>query len=148
MSEEQSVEPMTSTNEEEHTTSDVGVNTDRQQGCVKWFNNRAGYGFVTTIEGGDDIFVHHSGIQVGQEKYKYLVQGEYVEFVKCESKNAKHPWQATEIRGIGGGKLMCETRFEQRPQRKDQEYQQHEQTRRGGRGPREGNEGWQLKKSN
>ena len=148
MSEEQSVEPMTSTTGEEQPTASVGVNTDRQQGYVKWFNNRAGYGFVTTIPGGDDIFVHHSGIQVGQEQYKYLVQGEYVEFVKCESKNAKHPWQATDIRGIGGGKLMCETRFEQRPARKEGggEYQQHDRVTRGGRGPRDGGEGWTLKK--
>lgn len=148
MSTEQIVEPMTSSEQtqtgEENTTVSAGTNTERQQGRVKWFNNRAGYGFVTELDG-DDIFVHHSGINVGTEQYKYLVQGEYVEFVKCESKNDKHPWQAMEICGIGGGKLMCETRFEQRPLRKEPEYQAHSKPTRGGRGPRdEGDVGWKL----
>ena len=52
-------------------------------GCVKWFNNKAGYGFITVTDGskaGSDIFVHHSSIQIDTEQYKYLVQGEYVEF--------------------------------------------------------------------
>ena len=32
------------------------------QGTVKWFNDDKGYGFITPNEGGDDLFVHHSGI--------------------------------------------------------------------------------------
>jgi CspA family cold shock protein len=52
-------------------------------GRVKWFNNKAGYGFITVTDGpksGTDIFVHHSAINVENQQYKYLVQGEYVEF--------------------------------------------------------------------
>jgi cold shock CspA family protein len=51
------------------------------EGRVKWFNNKAGYGFITVIGGdkeGVDIFAHHSTIQVIEEQYRYLVQGNYI----------------------------------------------------------------------
>ena len=41
--------------------------SDRNTGSVKWFNNKAGYGFVT-VKGGDhdgkDVFAHYSAIKV------------------------------------------------------------------------------------
>lgn len=89
-------------------------------GRVKWFNNKAGYGFITVSNGshsGEDVFVHHSAIEVGQEQYRYLVQGEYVDFKLCEVKDEKHKWQAGEVKGINTGKLMCETRLETRENR-------------------------------
>ena len=49
---------------------------ERFTGRVKWFNNKAGYGFVTVTDGpkaGSDIFIHHSSIKVDSEQYKYLV---------------------------------------------------------------------------
>lgn len=82
-------------------------------GRVKWFNNKAGYGFVTVTDGarsGSDIFVHHSSINVENQQYKYLVQGEYVEFDLIRVESDKHEWQASRVSGIRGGKLMCETR--------------------------------------
>ena len=49
-------------------------------GKVKWFNNKAGYGFITVSEKGDyngkDIFTHFTAIKVTNSQYKYLVQGE------------------------------------------------------------------------
>ena len=86
-------------------------------GRVKWFNNKAGYGFITVTDGpksGSDVFVHHSSIKVVSEQYKYLVQGEYVEFSLSTVAGDKHECQATEVSGIKGGKLMCETRNESR----------------------------------
>jgi len=82
-------------------------------GKVKWFNNKAGYGFITASEGehsGKDIFVHYSTINVSNLQYKYLVQGEYVEFELVKSQNDKHEYQATNVTGIRGGSIMCETR--------------------------------------
>ena len=83
------------------------------QGKVKWFYSRAGYGFITVIseeKKGEDIFVHHSSLRCNTEQYKYLVQGEYVNFVITETNDEKHKFQADNVTGIGGGTLMCETR--------------------------------------
>lgn len=48
-----------------------------EQGTVKWFNDQKGYGFIS-VEGGKDVFVHHSGIE-GQG-FKSLAEGDLVSF--------------------------------------------------------------------
>lgn len=48
-----------------------------EQGTVKWFNDQKGYGFIS-IEGGKDVFVHHTGIE-GQG-FKSLAEGDLVSF--------------------------------------------------------------------
>jgi len=104
------------------------------QGIVKWFNNKAGFGFITGLDGeksGEDIFVHHSGVMVASEQYKYLVQGEYVSFELKASDNKDHPWQASKVKGILGGNLMCETRNENK--REDDGRQRGEGKPRGER---------------
>lgn len=93
------------------------VESQRLTGIVKWFNNRAGFGFVTVLSGDrkeEDVFAHHSGITVDSEQYKYLVQGEYVTFDLRKSDNEEHPYQAGNIRGVETGPLMCETRLAMR----------------------------------
>ena len=69
---------------------------------------------------GEDVFCHHSGVVVSSEQYKYLVQGEYVSFSLRESDSDSHPYQAGEIKGVCDGKLMCETRWENRQARESQ----------------------------
>ena len=63
------------------TTSSGNLDTtSRYLGRVKWFNNKAGYGFITVTDGdksGSDIFAHHSSIGVSNQQYKYLVQSQY-----------------------------------------------------------------------
>lgn len=46
-------------------------------GQVKWFNDAKGYGFIEQ-EDGEDVFVHHSEIQM--EGFKTLSEGQQVEF--------------------------------------------------------------------
>lgn len=85
--------------------------TDRTLGLVKWFNSKYGYGFITALEGDKkDIFVHYSALTVVDSQYKYLVQGEYVEFELVKSTNENHEFQAINISGVKGGPIMCETR--------------------------------------
>ena len=48
------------------------------KGKVKWFSENKGYGFITTDEGGPDIFVHFSSIQM--DGFKILREGEAVQF--------------------------------------------------------------------
>jgi len=90
----------------------------KANGRVKWFNNKAGYGFITVqdceTKEERDIFVHHSELRVEKTQYKYLVQGEYVEFsiVPLIREGRENDVHATSVSGVNGGKLMCETRID------------------------------------
>ena len=48
------------------------------KGTVKWFNGTKGFGFITDNNGGEDIFVHFSGIV--SDGYKSLDEGQEVTF--------------------------------------------------------------------
>lgn len=50
---------------------------DRVTGTVKWFNAAKGYGFIAH-DGGKDVFVHYSAIQMNG--YRTLSEGDQVEF--------------------------------------------------------------------
>jgi cold shock protein len=96
------------------TPGEVSTSGSQYIGRVKWFNNKAGFGFVTALDGDkkdNDVFVHHSAVHVSNEQYKYLVQGEYVTFDTQKSDNSEHPYQAANVRGVYGNELMCETRW-------------------------------------
>jgi CspA family cold shock protein len=49
----------------------------KEQGKVKWFNNKKGFGFIERASGGD-VFVHYSAIV--SDGYKTLKEGDTVEF--------------------------------------------------------------------
>jgi cold shock CspA family protein len=112
----------------------AAVSGQKMAGCVKWFNMKTGFGFLTVVRGGgsgelkvgSEVFVHHSNVKVQEEQYRFLVQGEYVEFDVSNVANGQHSCQATNVTGMFGGKLMCETRNDAR------------QSSSGGRGDDEG----------
>ena len=52
-----------------------------QQGTVKWFNAKKGYGFISD-EQGNDVFVHFSALNM--DGFKELKDGERVEFEVTE----------------------------------------------------------------
>ncbi len=153
------------------TYKDVVTSSEILTGRVKWFNNKRGLGFITVTDGiksGMDVFAHHSSIMVSSPQYKYLVQGEYVEFVLTPTPDGKYEFQSTNIRGINSGKLMCETRYEtsqskveyastekslksptqpqtQEPQKVSKKSTPKQPVRAQGEGPRsEDNAGWSV----
>src|SRR5213595_1597645 len=60
----------------QHSTTEVRKCTVAQ-GTVKWFNSEKGYGFIA-VDGGQDVFVHFSAIEM--DGYKSLEDGQRVEF--------------------------------------------------------------------
>ena len=68
---------------------------DMAQGTVKWFNPDKGYGFISR-EGGDDLFVHYSEIQM--DGFKTLDEGQAVEFEITTGQNGK--LQASNVRKL------------------------------------------------
>ena len=48
-----------------------------EDGIVKWFNDRKGFGFIER-EDSDDVFVHHSAIN--GSGFKTLAEGDQVTF--------------------------------------------------------------------
>jgi CspA family cold shock protein len=51
--------------------------SEREEGKVKWFDAKKGFGFINR-ESGEDVFVHYSAIQ--SDGYRALEDGQKVEF--------------------------------------------------------------------
>jgi CspA family cold shock protein len=104
-------------------STNTSTDSTRLTGQVKWFNTKAGYGFITVYEGehaNKDIFVHYSSLRVVNSQYRYLVQGEYVDFSIVKPDNDKYEFHAVDVSGVKGGPIMCETRriaIENQPKR-------------------------------
>ncbi len=62
------------------------------KGTVKWFNEQKGFGFITNDDGGDDVFVHFSGI--ASNGFKTLAEGQRVTF---EITRGNRGMQATDV---------------------------------------------------
>ncbi|HEV8364196.1 MAG: cold-shock protein [Gemmatimonadaceae bacterium] len=66
----------------------------RINGTVKWFNDAKGYGFIAR-EGGPDVFVHFSAIQMGG--FRSLVEGDKVEFEIVQGQKGPQASDVTKV---------------------------------------------------
>lgn len=84
------------------------------RGTVKWFNNAKGYGFIIPDEGGDDLFVHYS--YVNMEGYRTLKAGQRVEYDTQEAPKGLH---AVNIRTESAPIADADTETSSSPQETD-----------------------------
>jgi CspA family cold shock protein len=68
------------------------------RGVVKWFNNAKGYGFLGR-EGGPDVFVHYSSIQI--DGYKSLKEGDEVEYDIIQGSKGPQADQVVRLKDAG-----------------------------------------------
>ncbi|XP_059296844.1 cold shock protein 2-like isoform X1 [Lycium ferocissimum] len=78
----------------------------RMKGSVKWFSDQKGFGFVTPDDGGEDLFVHQSGIR--SEGFRSLAEGEPVEFDVESGDDGRT--KAVNVTGPGGAPVKGSTR--------------------------------------
>ncbi len=64
------------------------------QGTVKWFNAEKGFGFISRDDG-DDVFVHHTGIN--GEGFRSLDEGQRVEFEITQGKKGLQAINVTKL---------------------------------------------------
>ena len=78
--------------------------SDRKKGTVKWFDKKKGFGLISHMS--DEIFIHHSEIQVSDKNIRScLFEDEEVEF---EIFNNKNKLSAKNLTGINNKSLLCE----------------------------------------
>ena len=68
------------------------------QGTVKWFNDEKGYGFISPDDGGEDLFVHHTGI--AGSGFKSLEEGDKVSYEVAQGRKGM---QAQNVSKVSNG---------------------------------------------
>jgi len=61
-------------------------------GKIKWFNDQKGFGFIADDQGGEDVFVHFSAVEM--DGFKSLKEGQAVEY---EAEPSSKGMKATKV---------------------------------------------------
>ena len=61
-------------------------------GKIKWFNDQKGFGFIADDQGGEDVFVHFSAVDM--DGFKRLKEGQSVEY---EAEKSAKGLKATKV---------------------------------------------------
>jgi cold shock CspA family protein len=102
------------------------MSEERRLARVKWFNPKAGYGFLTDCENAADVFVHHTQVSAPSNVYRTLTEGEYVEYATTVDDKGKT--LAQNVTGVRQGPLLCERK---RPPRKGNHHDHDQDQQRG-----------------
>ena len=78
-------------------------------GCVKWFDTKKGYGFLTNLDSKEDVFIHYTSVTTDDDIYKMLYEGEYVSYLS--KKDDQGRLVTDKVTGVKGGKLLCENEY-------------------------------------
>ena len=79
-------------------------------GRVKWYDASKGFGFISGLDGSEDVFVHSSDLscQAVNHEAPVLYTGEYVQYTVVESQDQSQKSKAVGVTGIAGHPLLCE----------------------------------------
>lgn len=65
-----------------------------EEGVVKWFNDKKGFGFIQR-QSGEDVFVHYSAI--GTDGFRSLTEGQKVQFEVTDGPKGLHATNVTRL---------------------------------------------------
>ena len=76
-------------------------------GRVKWYDAKKQFGFISGLDGSEDLFVHFTELSSRKGHPAVLYTGEYVEYRVLDANDQSQQAKAINVTGIGGGPLLC-----------------------------------------
>eukprot|EP00656_Telonema_subtile_P007862 TRINITY_DN1368_c0_g1_i5.p2 TRINITY_DN1368_c0_g1~~TRINITY_DN1368_c0_g1_i5.p2 ORF type:complete len:127 (+),score=38.50 TRINITY_DN1368_c0_g1_i5:112-492(+) len=97
-------------------------NMAKQNGTCKWFDSKKGFGFIAPADGGEDLFVHQTGIV--SDGFRKLVEGE--EVIYDIQKDDGGRTKAVNVEGPAGGNVTNKGTGRERRRKSDDEEEEEE----------------------
>ena len=68
-------------------TSEEHIDIKKNQGKVKWFDSKKGFGIIVDDDSGQELFVHHTSIYGNRNKFISLQENEGVQYCVTNKNN-------------------------------------------------------------